>query len=297
MTTWTLSDIRSKVRQVTGRLTEGEISNTKLDDYINKYYLYTFTAELKLEKNHTYYEFLTTANQAWYDFPTSSYTNVEQPAYLDNMELLWYQDPSIFIEENALNYTRLNQWTGDGSTNSFSTTVTGYPIMPDTLVITDNTEYFEDTSQTWTTSDVIITGSEGGSCTVNYNDGSVTVNFNTAPTDGQTILLSYQIFKAGRPTSVLYYNDQFRFFPPPDTAYRFKIKAYSFVTELTSSTDRPELDQWGPCIAYGAARDILADYGEIDAYQEVTMLYKEQLAYVLKRTNQNLLNTRATPNF
>lgn len=297
MATWTLADIRTKVRQVTGRLTPGELSNTRLDDYINKYYQLTFPAELKLEKKHDYYEFLTTENQAWYDFDNVNYTNVEPPAYVDNLHLLYYQDPAAFIEQNAQNISRLTPWTGDGSTTVFSTTVTGFPIMPDSTVVTDETEVFEDTSQTWTTANVVIAGSLGGTLTLNYDTGSVTVSFATAPANGQEISLSYQIFKPGRPTAVLYYNNQFQFFPPPNTAYRFKIKAYSIVSALVNATDRPELDQWGPCIAYGAARDILSDLGEMDAYAEVTALYKEQLAYVLKRTNQNLLNTRAQPNF
>ena len=50
-------------------------------------------------------------------------------------------------------------------------------------------------------------------------------------------------------------------------------------------------------IAYGAARDIFSDYGELDAYAETTELYKEQKNYVLTRTCQDLLNTRAAPNF
>lgn len=297
MATWTLADIRTKVRQVTGRLTPGELSNDRLDKYINQYYQFTFPAELKLEKKHTYYEFLTTANQATYTFDNDTYTNVEPPGYIDNLNLLWYQDPATFIEQNSQNISRQTPWTGDGSTTAFSTTITGFPIMPDTLVITDNTEVFEDTSQTWTTSNVSITGSEGGTATINYSTGSVSVAFNTAPADGQEISLSYEIFKAGRPTAVLLYNNQFKFYPPPNSAYRFKVKAYAVVTPFTSATDRPELDQWGPCIAYGASRDILADLGEMDAYAEITALYKEQLAYVLKKTNQNLLNTRAAPNF
>lgn len=297
MSTWTLSDIRTKVRQVTGRLTPGEISNDRLDEYINRYYQYTFTAELKLEENFTYYEFLTTANNAWYNFDKEDFTNIEPPAYIDNQNLLWYQDPSLFIEENPINYIRLTPWTGDGTTTTFSTTVTGFPIMPSTLVVTDNFEVFEDTGQAWIPAGQTINGDEGGTMTFNYSNGFVQANFNTAPADGQLIYLTYITFKAGRPTAVLWYDDQLQFFPPPDTAYRFKIKAYSFVTPLTSATSRPELDQWGPCIAYGAARDMLADLGEMDAYAEVTALYKEQLAYVLKRTNQNLLNTRAQPNF
>ena len=297
MATWTLANIRAKIRQVTGRLTPGELSNKKLDDYINRYYQLTFPAELKLERKHTYYEFLTSANVAWYDLPNETYTNWEPPAKIDEFTLLWYQDRGPFFENNPNQVARSTPWTGDGSTFSFNTTITQFPILPDSLVITDNTETFQDTSQTWTTSNVVITGSLGGSATINYSTGVISVSFNAAPADGQVIYLSFVQFKAGRPTAVLMYNNQFQFFPVPDTAYRFKVGAYAVVDALVNATDRPELDQWGPCIAYGAARDIFADLGEMDSYSEVTMLYKEQLAYVLRKTNQNLLNTRSAPNF
>ncbi len=38
MAEWTLADIRSKVRSTTGRPSTGMMSNTTLDDYINKCY-------------------------------------------------------------------------------------------------------------------------------------------------------------------------------------------------------------------------------------------------------------------
>lgn len=296
MATWTLAEIRQKVRQVTGRLSGSELSNAQVDNYINQYYQFTLPAELKLERNHVYYEFLTTPNQPYYDLPTG-YTNLEPPATMDWMSLLWYQDPGYFFENNPLQVSRSTPWTGDGVTVAFNTTAQAFPIYPGTLVITDNTEVFEDTNETWTDSNVVIAGSLGGSATINYDTGSIAVSFNTAPANGQNIYLSYVLFQPGRPQAVLMYNNQLQFFPVPDTAYRFQVKAYKVVDPLVNSTDRPPLDDWGPCIAYGASRNIHADFGELDAYQEVTALYKEQVAYVLTRTEQTLLNTRSAPNF
>ena len=197
--------------------------------------------------------------------------------------------------------------TCGSSTSAEVFTASNFPILPATTVVTDNVEVFQDTNTTYTTADVVLTGSLGGTGTINYSTGAVSVTFNSAPADGQNITFSYIQFQAGRPTAVLLYNNQFTFFPVPDTAYRFQTKAYAnslvttaagaTATEFVNSTDRPLLDEWGPCIAYGTSRDINADKGEMDAYQEVTALYKEQLAYVLKRTNQNLMNTRTAPNF
>lgn len=297
MSTWTLADIRQKVRQVTGRYSNNEITTAQLDDYINKYYTLTFPAEVKLEQKHVYYEFNTTANQAFYDQPDTTFTNFEPPATVNNLSMLWYQDPSYFFENNPLQYTFQTPWTGDGATLLFSTTVTGFPIYPGTLTIYDSIELFEDTNQDWTTSNVVITGDQGGTATINYSTGTVSVTFATAPTNGQNINLNYVIFKAGRPQAILMYNNQFQLFPVPDQAYLIKMKAYSVVTALTNATDTPDLSEWGPMISYGAARDIFSDYGELDAYAETTALYKEQKNYVLTRTCQDLLNTRSTPNF
>lgn len=295
--TWTLADIRSKVRKVTGRFSENEMTTTELDQRINQYYTLEFPSEVKLEEKHVYYQFLTEANQAYYDLPQTTYTNFEPPATVNNLELIWYQDPTYFFQNNPLQYTFLTPWTGDGSTTNFTTTVTGFPIYPGTLTISDTVETFEDTNTDWTTSDVNITGDQGGSATINYNDGTVDVTFNTAPTNGQNIYLNYVIFAAGRPQAILMFNNQFQLFPVPDQAYIIKMGAYSVVSPLTTGTDTPDLSEWGPAISYGTARGIFADYGENDSYAQTTALYKEQIAYVLKRTNQNLLNIRSTPNF
>lgn len=306
MANWDLSEIRQKVRQVTGRYSPQELSNEQLDEYINKYFQFTFPAELKLERIHTYYEFLTVANQQSYTLPTG-YVNFEPLGTIDRQSLLWYQEPSSFYENNPENISRQTIATGDGVTTGFSASASNFPILPATTVITDDNEVFQDTNTSYTTSTVNITGSLGGSATINYSTGAMTVSFNTAPASGQNIYFSYIQFQPGRPTAVLLYNNQFTFFPVPDTAYRFRAKAYANTlvttaaganaTEFVNATDKPLLDEWGPCIAYGTSRDIHADKGEMDAYGDVTALYKEQLAYVLKRTNQNLLNTRAQPHF
>lgn len=306
MSNWNLSEIKNKVRRVTGRLTTREISELELDNYINQYYQYTFPAEVKLERAHTYYEFLTVANTQSYTLP-AGYTNFEPPASLDRLSLLWYQDPAGFYENNPENIGRQTIGTGDAVTTIFAGTADNFPILPGTAVVTDNSEVFEDTNTTYTTANVVLTGSLGGTGTINYVTGAVSVTFNTAPATGVNIPFSYIQYQAGRPVSVLLYDNQFTFFPVPDTAYRFKTKAYAnnlvqtaagvLQPFFTNATDLPLLDEWGPAIAYGASRDIHSNYGEMDAYAEVTALYKEQLAYVLKRTNQNLLNTRAAPHF
>jgi hypothetical protein len=296
MATWNLAAIRDLVRQLTGRYTEEELTTAQLDTDINQYYQFTFPAEVKLERQYTYYEFLTLANQAYYDLPVE-YTNLVPPAIIDWQDMLWYQDPAYFYSRNPLQIQQTVPWTGDGVTLVFSTVAQGFPIMPGTLVITDNVEYFQDSNKDWTTANVNITGTAGGTCTVNYDTGAISVTFNTAPANGQNIYLTTGLFNPGRPQAVLMFNNQLQFFPVPDTAYRFQCKAYKIVDPLVNATDRPPLDEWGPTIAYGTARNIVVKFGEMDGYAELTSLYKEQVAYILVRTEQTLLNTRAAPDF
>jgi len=306
MATWTYSEIEQKVRQVTGRYSSEEMSNIQLREYVNKYFQYTFPAEVKLERAHTFYEFLTSGNQQSYTLPTG-YTNFEPPATLDNLELVWYQEPSAFINYNPENVGRVTLGTGDGATTAFTGTTSNFPLLPGETVVSDGVENFQDTSTSYSTANIALTGTLGGTGTLNLSTGAISVTFATAPASGANVYFTFIQFKAGRPESVLLYNNQLTFYPVPDTAYRFKVKAYANAlvttsaganaTQFNNATDRPQLDEWGPCIAYGAARDIHADFGEIDAYATVTALYKEQVAYILRRTNQNLLNTRVKPNF
>lgn len=289
---WALSDIRRKVRQVTGRLSSNELNLTRLDEYINNYYQYTFPSEVKLERNHTYYEFNTTPFQRDYTLP-SNYTNFEPPLYINYKPLLWYQDPTVFYQENWLQISSSTPWTGDGSTTAFSTTIslTSSRIYHGSVIINDDVETFTDDGSG------VLTGSDGGTGTIDYTSGAVSVTFNTAPTSGENIYLSEQQYTPGEPTAVLLYNNVFQLYPIPDTVYRARIKAYEVPLTLTLATDTPELQEWGPCIALGASRDILVDFGEIDQYRAVTELYKEQVSYILQRTIQNLSNERSRSMF
>lgn len=301
MATWTLAEIRQKVRKVTGRLSLSELTNTQLDNVINQYVQYEFPAELKLDRNYSYYEFNTVADQQDYTLP-ETYTNFVPEATIDRKELLFYSDPDQFNAQNYQPVSRKVVDTGDGSTTAFTDTLGGnFPIKAGSVIVDDTVETFTDNS------DGTLTGDQGGSGTINYTTGALAVTFATAPTNGTNIEASWEAYQSGQPTSVLMFNNQFTFFPIPDRTYRFKIKAWSIstITDISGNTsssfsnasDRPLKDQWGPTIAYGAARRLHADYGEMDAYEQVTALYREQLGYTLRRTHQDLLNTRALPNF
>lgn len=303
---WNLSRIREKVRMISGRLSAAEIDNDEIDQYINEYFQYTFPAQVKLERNKVVYEFFTNRDQQEYTAPTG-YQGFEPPASIDNQEVYWYQSWSLFEQQNPQNIQRLTVGTGDGSTTAFTSSTNIIPILPGTMYISDGVENFRDENTVYTTDNVVITGSLGGSAAINYSTGAISVSFNTAPLDDYDINASFVNYVSGRPTSVLWNENKFKFYPVPDKAYRFKVQTYSLngvlksdgttAETFTAGSDQPLLNQWGPCIAYGAAKSILADNGDMESFGQVAMLHTEQLALVLRRTHENLLNQRAGPNF
>jgi hypothetical protein len=301
MAEWNLAEIRKKVRRVSGRLSVAELSNNQVDDYINKYFQFEFPAEVKLNRNYVTHEFNTMANVEDYAFP-SNYTNFVPEATIDRRQILLYQDPDKFNTENPYNISRFSTWTGDGATVGFSSTFSNnVPIQAGSVVVDDTVEVFSDDGSG------TLTGDQGGTGTVNYTTGLISVTFNTAPTSGQVIQPSFTQYIAGTPVSVLMFNNTFKFYPIPDRAYRFRIKAWSLLyvkpasgsnkLAFEFSDDKPLQEEWGPAIAFGAARRIASDFGEMARYAELTTLYKEQIDYILTRTHIDLESTRALPMF
>lgn len=80
--TWTLSDIRTKVRAVTGTPSSDQLTDAQINDYINHYYVYTMPFELKEQIENQFLDFKTTPGTDIYAFPGGYFT--DQPgAYAD----------------------------------------------------------------------------------------------------------------------------------------------------------------------------------------------------------------------
>lgn len=297
MAKWTLGDIREKVRHITGRFSPDEISNVQLDKFINDYYQLTFPQEVKLESKETFYEFLTQPNQSYYPQPLELYSSFSPQAYCNNFPLIWYQDPNIFYQESRFQYIFKTPWIGDGVTTTFSYQISGFPIMPATLTISSLQEVFEDKNTAWSNDNVNILGSQNGLAVINYALGTIEVTFYQAPKNLEPIHVNYVLFSPRRPLSILCFNNQFQLFPVPDQVYKIRMQASQIVKPMILSSDTPELNEWGLCIAYGAAREIFSSFGEMEAYAEISVLYQEQVKYILKRTLMQLMNERSYPLF
>lgn len=113
------------------------------------------------------------------------------------------------------------------------------------------------------------------------------------------------VFTPQMPTYVLYWNNELTFRGPPDREYNVRISAYKIdysfpggsntnAGSILSNVPNAYLTRY---LAYGAALDILSDYGEMDKYNEVFQVYRRYRAQVLARTWNQWQSQRTGPDF
>lgn len=117
------------------------------------------------------------------------------------------------------------------------------------------------------------------------------------------------IFTPQMPTYVLYYDNSLTFRGPPDQTYNVRISANKiklyFGGKLAGNNNLPDQDGTDEVMpaylmryfAYGAALEILADYGEMDRYNEVFQVYRRYRGQVLARTWDQLQYQKVNPDF
>jgi len=377
---WTLADIRTKVRNVTGSPSPDQISDADLNTYINNYYVFTMPFELKEQITNQFLRFKTTPGINVYSFPGGFFT--DQPgAYADGFPLIFYQDPDIFFQDWPQQFAVNNIATGDGSTSNFSGglqnppviigslfiaaddpdgnqqvvsdngniidqnlaigtgatnysgTLTVFPIVPGSFVVTDGLETFTDnsagiltgnlggtgtiayTTGVWNVTfntavsvGVVISGvyettaangilSGDGAGTINYLTGAYNVTFDNPPAQTAVVYAKYQGYAANRPQGVLFFNNEFTFMPVPDQAYQIQMQGYIKPLQLVNDNDTPLQEEWGAVIAYGASLEIFNDRGDEESYNSYFPIFKRYENVALGRTIQQLTAEQSVPRF
>lgn len=291
--TWTLENIRNKVRQVTGRPSEDQISDTELDTYINNYYVLTMPFELKEQIENQFLTFKTTPGVDVYSFPSGYFTD-SPGAYADGFPLVFYQDPDIFFQDWPQQYAVDNIATGDGVTSNFSGGLQNPPLIIGTLFITaDDPTGTQQLLQDQ--GDGTLAGD--GSGTINYLTGAYTVTFTTAPASTAYIYAKYQGYQGNRPQGVLFFNNEFTFRTVPDQAYQILMQGFVIPALLTNDSDVPLQPEWGQVIAYGASLDIFADTGDNANYDQYYPIFKRYENVALGRTIQQYTAEQSVPRF
>lgn len=301
-----LGSLKTDIRQYTGRLSTDQLSNQDLDRYLNNYLHYEFAAEFKLDSNLVPYNFLTVKGQNKYAVP-ENFTNFVPPYYINGLDFSYYGgnywnngvnsaaqyglnyffNPSIYYQSVGQHYSHTRWQIGDGTTQGFTQTAQNFGILPESVIITDNVETFTDNGLG------VLTGSLGGTGTVTYADGSISVAFNTPPADGTQIWLTYVQYQSGQPQQILNFDGYFQVYPVPDNVYKVSMVGYQMPALLVDANDTPKLQEWGLCIIYGTSKTIFAMNGEIDRAAETQSLYKQQVTLVNRRDIQNTMNRSA----
>lgn len=279
MSTWDLNRIRYSIRKVTGRYdtnqlpdtSEGEINISNpsgIDDYINDFYLYDMPEEMRTLRLRDFYTFSTVPNCGTYAIP-QNIVQIYEPVYTDNYQYNFYQDPTTFYRIwPELNFIDRNLFTPNGtkgtSANPFIFTLSQTPVQQGTVVIGLTPNQSGQTAgilETFTDSDQpipldipqqqyfvnpgILVGNQGGTGTIDYLTGSVTLNYKNAPPSGATSSCHYHPYVASRPRDVMCWQQQLFIRPIPNDTYQIKMMAYQLPTTVlsaaTNATNYPSL--------------------------------------------------------
>jgi len=264
-----LLDIRNKVRRITARPSDAQITDSQIDDYINTFYIYDLPEHLHLQDLRYNYQFITNPNQQVYDFPTQFYLTNMPPVYIAGYQSYMTQSRENFFRINpGLMMIQNSVATGTGGPGPYTFTLTQTPI---TRGFKPNPPGAFSTSVAGTTSDIaanmmnwnvlisantsnttatsVVDDGQGNLFdinsastdptvssigTIDYSSGLVTVTFTSNIPAGTGINAQYIPYVASRPQSVVFYQDQFLLYPIPDQAYTVSFEAFKYPTAFAS---------------------------------------------------------------
>jgi len=301
--TGTLNDIRKKVRRLTGRPSNQQITDAQIDEYINTFYQYDMPETLRLFSQETVFEFMTEANVDNYNLSTLTvwdgvenqfaqdlFIDLKPPIYIAGYQSFWSQDREQFFRI----YPQLSQIDmtvlGDGGPGPYTVTFPNVPVLQylvtvGAINVNDQVENCIDvptnrTDGTWQliNTNTVVTGS------VNYITGAMSVTFPNNIPSGNEITFTAVPYQAARPLGALYYDNTLTLRPVPDASYLVQINAYKQPTSLINAGEFPELKQWWQYLAFGAAKKIFEDSQDPNGVKSILEPLKEQERLVLRRT-------------
>lgn len=285
---WTLANIRTKLRNITGMPSTDQLSNASANAYINNYGTYQMPHELKMQIQNNFLDFKTTPGTNIYSFP-GAYLTDSPGAYADGFPLIFYEDPDIFYQDWPQQYSVDSVAAGDGVTVLFEGTTQGFPIIAGSYFITDGTQVLQDDG------DGLLTGD--GSGTIDYTTGEFSATFSSAPASTETVYDKYIAYTGNRPQGVLFFENEFTLMPVPDQVYQIRMQGFVLPDQLSSDSDTPAQPEWGPLYAYGAALEIFADRGDTENYDRYYPILKKFENVALGRTIQQYTPAQGVPRF
>jgi len=362
MTTWDLNRLRYTVRKITGKYDTTQLPNTSvgeinisnpsgIDDYINDFYLYDMPEDLRTLRLRDFYTFSTIPNCGTYGVP-QNIIQIYDPIYIDNYQYAWHQFPDNFYRIwPELNFIDRNLFTPNGILSTFSFKLSQTPVQQGTVVIGLNPNIDGNPSpvlETFTDQDHPIpldipqqqyfvnpgklTGNQGGTGTIDYLSGAVTITYANPPANGTTSSCHYHPYVASRPRDILFWQQQLFIRPIPNDTYSVKVMAYMLPTTVISAatnatqrpsifvdpattptsaptsttvqiqgftgnsgslpTDLPQFNEFWQLLAYGASLKIFAEDGEHEEYANYVPYYEKAKLLVQRKTLKQLGSQR-----
>ncbi len=362
MTTWDLNRLRYSIRKITGKYDEtqlpdssiGEVNLTNpagIDDYINDFYLYDMPEHMRTLKLRDFFQFFTIPNCGTYSVPQNVY-ELYSPIYVDNYQSAWHQYPEVFYNIwPELNFIDRNLFTPNGVTSTFTFTLNQTPVQQGSVVIglqpnidgvpSPALETFTDQDQPipldipikqYFVNPGVLTGSQGGTGTIDYLTGVCTVNYVTAPPNGALSSCHYHPYVASRPRDILFWQQQLFVRPIPNDTYLVKVMAYVMPTTVISAatnatqrpslyvdpattitsaptpttvtiqgftgnsgslaTDLPQFNEWWQLIVYGASLKIFAEDGDWEEHAQLKQRFEEAKLLAQRKALKQLAHQR-----
>ncbi len=127
-----------------------------------------------------------------------------------------------------------------------------------------------------------------GAATINYQTGAITgLTFaNTIP-DGTPIQIQYNSTVQQIPLSIMFYQNQFTVWPPPNQGYTIELTAYRQPIQAllaASQSGNPELSEWWEILGVGAAKKIFENRVDSDGVIFIDKMLKERYDIIETRT-------------
>lgn len=294
-----LANIRSKVRQLTGRKSPVQLSDSEIDFQINNYYQTEFPQQLRILDLREVYTFQTVPNVAVYPLSPDVYQSVEPPCYVAGYYVYFSMDRGQFMALWPQLQTNEVDIYGDGTSGSYSYTTNQSPILKGSVLISAATAFnvgvtvtdvpvssTNNSSGDLILSDGTVTGS------INYETGGIIVDFGVPIPQGEPIQTQYTQYLASRPNMIFWYDNQITLYPVPDQAYDVSIVVYKIPTAITSAIESPELSEWWEALAYGASMKIYENNVDLDGMQAMEQLLERKLNLIRRRTWYNMSSQR-----
>lgn len=131
----TLTAIRLKVRRLTASSSEQSLSTDIIDQAINTFYQNDFPYGIKLDQMRDVYTFFTKPNVDRYPINVNFVQGLRAPVYFEGLKGFFYKKRDEFYSVYVRNPTKSTPFVGDGSTPSFSFTVSSVPFLAGEFVL------------------------------------------------------------------------------------------------------------------------------------------------------------------